>query len=210
MYEDDNGELRGNVLVIYFKKESIQQAVMQPVVEYSHDLNFPWRTLLTQDHLLPKHLEDEEDGGKDENGDQLEDVMAMLESVDPDEREDALVQLQVELIDQVGSSRLRSPRPVRDWMSLKTFLDRVCFGTYDFIYLRVDFRSGCRVVFSRIISPLMWHWAKLNPTQYHIDNPYQMQQWEQQYLNSETWNRSSSTNADVGYWRLEAQGGSFG
>ncbi|OAL50944.1 hypothetical protein IQ07DRAFT_610875 [Pyrenochaeta sp. DS3sAY3a] len=29
-----------------------------------------------------------------------------------------------------------------DWMSLKTILDTVCFGTYDFLYLRIDFTSG--------------------------------------------------------------------
>ncbi|KAF2446737.1 hypothetical protein P171DRAFT_238268 [Karstenula rhodostoma CBS 690.94] len=57
--------------------------------------------------------DDEEDDDNGANGDELEDVLwqqilshadparrAMLESVDPDEREDALMQLQIELIDQ--------------------------------------------------------------------------------------------------------------
>ncbi|PVI07690.1 hypothetical protein DM02DRAFT_512225 [Periconia macrospinosa] len=28
-----------------------------------------------------------------------------------------------------------------DWMALKTLLDRVCFGLYDFLYLRIDFKT---------------------------------------------------------------------
>ncbi|KAL5398791.1 hypothetical protein PMIN06_008422 [Paraphaeosphaeria minitans] len=66
--------------------------------------------------------DEDQEGENGENGDELEDIMwheilsqvdpvrrQMLESVDPDEREDALMQLQVELIDQGIVFNLQAP-----------------------------------------------------------------------------------------------------